>query len=147
MTWLLGCQDPLQWCRARDAPCQLIPLVLLEYWNTVPILSCKAGACNKKNGEKKTADGKRTEFSLCLLEQYFLVLCSSVSFNSSCAPLDLWTRCYFPFCTKFSAWHNQMFTLKFFKVMPAHTSYSPWFTSTSHNFQLFSEAENSLCSK
>lgn len=47
----------------------------------------------------------------------------------------------------FPAWHNHMFTLKFFKVMSAHTSYNPWFTHTSHTFQLFSEAENTQRSK
>lgn len=54
--------------------------------------------------------------------------------NSSCASLDIWSRCYFPLCTKFSAWYNHMFTLKLFEVMSAHTNYNPWFTSTSHTF-------------
>lgn len=74
-----------------------------------------------KTRQKKIADGREQNF-LCLLEQYFLVLCYSLT------PPVLHWRFGLGVTSPsvlFPAWHNHTFTLKLFKAMSAHTSYNP----------------------
>lgn len=85
----------------------------------------KMGHVTVKSREGEEDDWwKRTKFSLCLFEQYFSVLCSSMSINSTVLHwMDTWTSHYFPLCIVLSL--AQPHIHLDVKVTSAHTSCNP----------------------